>query len=99
MSGETASGKSALALELAEQFDGEIISADSWTVYKGFDVGTAKPSAAEREKIPHHLLDVADPTEGFSAVIFQNLAKQAIADISARGKLPHHGRRHGLIYR
>lgn len=86
--GETASGKSALAMELAERFGGELICADSWTVYKGFDIGTAKPSAEEREKIPHHLLDVADPAEGFSAVIFQKLAKQAIADIGSRGKLP-----------
>jgi len=86
--GETASGKSALALTLAKKFDGELISADSWTVYKGFDVGTAKPSAAERAEVPHHLLDVADPADGFSAVIFQRLAKQAIDDITARGKLP-----------
>ena len=86
--GETASGKSALALTLAKKFDGELISADSWTVYKGFDVGTAKPSAEERAEVPHHLLDVADPADGFSAVIFQRLAKQAIDDITARGKLP-----------
>jgi tRNA dimethylallyltransferase len=57
-------------------------------VYKGFDVGTAKPSAAEQAEVPHHLLDVADPADGFSAVIFQKLAKQAIEDITARGKLP-----------
>lgn len=86
--GETASGKSALAMELAEQFDGELICADSWTVYKGFDIGTAKPSPADRVRVPHHLLDVADPAEGFSAVLFQRLAKEAIADITARGKLP-----------
>jgi len=86
--GETASGKSALALELARRFNGELICADSWTVYKGFDIGTAKPTAAERAAVPHHLLDVADPAAGFSAVLFQKLAKQAIADIAARGKLP-----------
>jgi len=86
--GETASGKSALALELAERFGGELVCADSWTVYRGFDVGTAKPSEEERQRMPHHLLDVADPAEGFSAVLFQRLAKEAIADISARGKLP-----------
>lgn len=86
--GETASGKSALAMEVAEKFHGELICADSWTVYKGFDIGTAKPSTEDREKIPHHLLDVADPREGFSAVVFQRLAKQAIADITGRGKLP-----------
>jgi tRNA dimethylallyltransferase len=86
--GETASGKSAMAVELAKKFDGEIISADSWTVYKGFDIGTAKPSNVERALIPHHLLDVADPRGGFSAVIFQQLAQAAIHAIHRRGKLP-----------
>ena len=86
--GETASGKSALALELAERFNGELICADSWTVYRGFDIGTAKPTAEERAKTPHHLLDVADPAEGFSVVLFQRQAKQAIVDITARGRLP-----------
>lgn len=86
--GETASGKSALAMELAQQFDGELVCADSWTVYKGFDIGTAKPTAADQALVAHHLLDVADPVEGFSAVLFQRLAKEAIADIQARGKLP-----------
>ncbi len=86
--GETASGKSALALELAKRLDGELICADSWTVYRGFDVGTAKPNLSERAKVPHHLLDVADPLGGFSAVEFQKRAKQAIADIAGRGKLP-----------
>jgi tRNA dimethylallyltransferase len=86
--GETASGKSALAMELAQRFDGEIICADSWTVYKGFDVGTAKPSNKERLLIPHHLLDVADPRGGFNAVVFQELAFAAINAIVRRGKLP-----------
>lgn len=86
--GETASGKSALALELARRFDGELICADSWTVYKGFDVGTAKPPLAEQREIRHYLLDVADPKQGFSAVAFQRLARWAISDIQARGKLP-----------
>jgi tRNA dimethylallyltransferase len=86
--GETASGKSALALDLAEKFDGELICADSWTVYKDFDIGTAKPSAEEQARVPHHLLNVAEPAEGFSAVVFQELAKEAIRDISLRGKLP-----------
>lgn len=86
--GETASGKSALALELAKKFDGELICADSWTVYKGFDIGTAKPSMLERAMVPHHLLDVADPRGGFSAVIFQQLAQAAINAIYRRGKLP-----------
>jgi len=86
--GETASGKSALAMDLSRKYDGELICADSWTVYNGFDIGTAKPSKAEQAEIPHHLLDVADPRDGFSAVLFQQLAQQAIADITARGKLP-----------
>jgi tRNA dimethylallyltransferase len=86
--GETASGKSALAMELAERFNGELICADSWTVYRGFDIGTAKPTTADQVRVPHHLLDVADPAEGFSAVIFQKLAEAAIADIAARGKVP-----------
>jgi tRNA dimethylallyltransferase len=86
--GETGSGKSALAMELAKRLDGEIISADSWTVYKDFDIGTAKPSGLERAEIPHHLLDVADAHGGFNAVIFQQLATSAIKSITARGKLP-----------
>lgn len=87
VAGETASGKSALAMELAMRFDGELICADSWTVYKGFDIGTAKSSPAERKRVPHHLLDIADPREGFSAAIFQRRAMQAIEEISARGKI------------
>ena len=86
--GETASGKSALALELAKKFDGELICAGSWTVYKDFNIGTAKPSNLERAQIPHHLLDVADPRGGFSAVVFQQLAQTAIDAIHRRGKLP-----------
>lgn len=86
--GETASGKSALALELAQEFNGEIICADSWTVYKGFDIGTAKPSEADQILVPHHLLDVAEPEVGFSAAVFQRMTKQAIEDTTARGKLP-----------
>lgn len=86
--GETASGKSALAFELAKRFDGEIINADSWAVYRDFNIGTAKPSTEERRAIPHHLLDVADPTVGFSAAVFQRLANEAIEDIVSRGKLP-----------
>lgn len=86
--GETASGKSALALELAEKFGGELICADSWTVYKGFDIGTAKPSSEEQAAVPHHLLDVADPAVGFSAVEFKKLAVNTIRSIIKRGKLP-----------
>ncbi len=86
--GETASGKTALSIELAKKLSGEIICADSWTVYKGFDIGTAKPTISEQQGIPHHLLDVAEPLEGFSVARFQKLAKELIADISGRGKLP-----------
>jgi tRNA dimethylallyltransferase len=86
--GETASGKSALALKLAKQYDGELICADSWTVYKGFDIGTAKPTEAEQKEVRHHLLDIADPRVGFSAVLFKQHALAAIEDISSRGKLP-----------
>jgi tRNA dimethylallyltransferase len=86
--GETASGKSGLAMELAQKFEGEIICADSWTVYKGFDIGTAKPSKKDRLLVPHHLLDVADPSGGFNAVVFQELAEAAINGIVRRGKLP-----------
>jgi tRNA dimethylallyltransferase len=86
--GETAAGKSALAMSLAEQFDGELLCADSWTVYKGFNIGSAKPGADEQARIPHHMLDIADPVEGFSAAVFKRLAQQTIIDITARGKLP-----------
>ncbi len=86
--GATASGKSNLAIDLAEKFSGEIINADSWAVYKNFNIGTATPSLAERRGIQHYLLDVADPALGFSAAEFKKLAKEAIENISSRGKLP-----------
>jgi tRNA dimethylallyltransferase len=86
--GETASGKSALALKLAQQFNGEIICADSWTVRREADIGTAKPSLEERAMIPHHLLDVVGPDDDFTAAVFKDLANAAIEDISNRGKLP-----------
>lgn len=86
--GTTASGKSALAIELAERFGGEIICADSRTIYRGMDIGTAKPTAAERAQLPHHMLDVVDPDEPFSAAQFKQAANQAIDEIQARGKLP-----------
>lgn len=86
--GQTASGKSALALRLAEQFNGEIVAADSRTVYKDMDIGTAKPTPDERAIVPHHLIDVVAPDEPFSAADFQRLANAAINDITSRGKLP-----------
>ncbi len=86
--GPTASGKSAAGMELARQFDGEIICADSRTVYKGLDIGTAKPSHSDQLEIPHHLLDVVEPNEAFSAAKFQTLANQAISEIHGRNNLP-----------
>lgn len=86
--GPTASGKSDLALRVAQEFNGELICADSRTVYKGLDIGTAKPTLDERAKVPHHLLDVVEPCEPFTAAQFKHLANAAIADISGRGKLP-----------
>src|SRR3989442_8404445 len=84
--GPTASGKTALAVELAEKLDGEIVSADSQQCYRGLDAGTAKPTPQERARAPHHLLDVADPEEQLDAARFVQLADAAIADIAGRGK-------------
>jgi tRNA dimethylallyltransferase len=86
--GPTASGKSALAMMLAQRFDGEIVTVDSAQVYRGMDIGTAKPSRDERERVPHHLLDIVDPTEAYSAACFVRDATQAIGDIRARGRVP-----------
>ncbi len=86
--GETASGKSALAMALAAWFDGEIICADSWTVYRGFDIGTVKPTETDRQQVPHHLLDIADPLKGFSAAEFKRRAVAVIENITKRGKVP-----------
>lgn len=86
--GPTASGKTALALDIAGRFNGEIIAADSRTVYRGMDIGTAKPTPQERRQIPHHLLDIVAPDQPFSVADFQRLAQAAIASIAARGKLP-----------
>lgn len=88
VAGPTASGKSALALALAERVGGELVNADSQQVYRGLDVGTAKPTAAERARVPHHLLDVAEPGEGMDAARFVALADAAVAKIAARGRVP-----------
>jgi tRNA dimethylallyltransferase len=88
VAGPTASGKSALALRLARERGGEIVSCDSQQVYRGLDIGTAKPSAVERASVPHHLLDVADPSEAFSAAEFARLGRAALAGIRERGRLP-----------
>ncbi len=85
--GETASGKSALALELAKQFNGEIICADSRTVYKGMDIGTAKPSLEEQSSVVHHGLDVVEPDQKFSVADFKSLALAAIREAGTRDKL------------
>jgi tRNA dimethylallyltransferase len=86
--GQTASGKSALALSIAERWNGEIIAADSRTIYDGMDIGTAKPTIAEQKKVHHHLLDLTTPDKPFTASDFKDRAVAAIADISSRGKLP-----------
>jgi len=86
--GETASGKSALALHLAERHDGEIICADALTVRRGVDIGTAKPTDADRARVPHHLIDVAAPCQDFTAAVFKERALSAIEDIAARGSVP-----------
>lgn len=86
--GETASGKSSLALEIAKRFQGEIIGADSWTVYREFNIGTAKPTLEELAEVPHHLFDIADAPDGFNAALFKKLANDAIGDVHARSKLP-----------
>lgn len=86
--GPTASGKSELAMRIARRYNGEIICADSRTVYKGLDIGTAKPSKADQAEIPHHLLDIIEPEKTFSAAEFQRLANSAIDDSKKRQKMP-----------
>ncbi len=86
--GPTASGKTGLSLRLAERFQGEIVSCDSVAVYREFEIGTAKPSQAERRRVPHHLIDIAGPTDLVTAGDYSRLARQAIQEISARGRLP-----------
>ena len=86
--GPTATGKSALGIAIAERFNGEIINCDSTAVYRGFDIGTDKVPLAERRGIPHHLIDIADPTDEYTAAQFARDAAAVISDIHARGKLP-----------
>jgi tRNA dimethylallyltransferase len=86
--GPTASGKSALGLSLAERYGGEIINCDSTAVYRGFDIGTDKLSVTARRGIPHHLIDIAEPTEVYTAAQFARDAARTIRDIHARGRLP-----------
>jgi tRNA dimethylallyltransferase len=97
--GPTASGKSALGLALAERAGGEIVACDSQQVYVGMDVGTAKPTAEERRRVPHHALDLVRPDEPFHAARWAAVARAAIADITARGRLPIVVGGTGLYYR
>jgi len=86
--GPTASGKTDIAIALAQLLDGEIISADSRLVYKDFDIGTAKPTKEERAQVPHHLIDIAHPEKTYSVGLYKKQAEQIIKDITNRGKLP-----------
>jgi tRNA dimethylallyltransferase len=86
--GPTAAGKSETALAVAELIGAEIVSADSMLVYRGMDIGTAKPSPADRARVRHHLIDVAEPSEAFSVARYQELAFAAVADIERRGRVP-----------
>ncbi len=86
--GPTAVGKTELAIQLAERLNGEIVSADSRLFYRGMDIGTAKPTPEEQARVPHHLIDIADPDEILSLAVFQRKAQDAIADIHTRNKIP-----------
>ncbi|MBB3827258.1 tRNA (adenosine(37)-N6)-dimethylallyltransferase MiaA [Xanthomonas arboricola] len=97
--GPTASGKTALALEAAQRWDGEIVSVDSALVYRGLDIGAAKPDAGMRAAVPHHLIDLRDPWQVYSAAEFATDARKAIDDIVARGKLPILAGGTGLYFR
>ena len=97
--GPTATGKSALGIALARQFDGEVVSCDSTAVYRGFDIGTDKVPLDERQGVPHHMIDVADPTEAYSAARYAKEASAVIRDITRRSKLPVLVGGTGLYYR
>ena len=97
--GPTASGKTEASVNLAESLGAEIVCVDSMLVYRGMDIGTAKPGAEQRARVPHHLLDLADPTEPFSAARFQELARRAVSDIQSRGGRPLLVGGGGLYYR
>jgi tRNA dimethylallyltransferase len=86
--GPTAVGKTEIAIQLAERLNGEIVSADSRLFYRGIDIGTAKPSLEEQARVPHHLIDIANPDENLSLAVFQQKAREVIQDIQARNKLP-----------
>lgn len=86
--GPTASGKTGFAIQVAKKLEGEIICVDSTTVYRGFDIGTSKPTAEQQAEVPHHLLDILSPTEAFNARDFVETAKKSIEEVQNRGKLP-----------
>ncbi|ADV81110.1 tRNA (adenosine(37)-N6)-dimethylallyltransferase MiaA [Terriglobus saanensis] len=86
--GPTGSGKTALSLALAEELNGEIVSCDSVSIYRGMEIGSAKPTAAERARIPHHMLDVADPSEAYTAGDYSRAGREVLADLHSRGKTP-----------
>lgn len=88
IAGATATGKTALSVELAKKYNGEVVSADSMQIYKGMDIGTAKPTEAEKQGITHHLMDFVNPSEEYSVADYVSDAHKCIEDISARGKLP-----------
>ena len=88
IAGPTASGKTACAVELCKRIGGEVISADSMQIYRGMDVLSAKPTADEMQGVPHHMLGVADPSEKYTAALYRDRAREIIADVHARGKMP-----------
>ena len=88
LSGPTAGGKTQTGIELAKRIDAEIVSLDSMAVYRGMDVGTAKPTLSEREAVPHHLIDRIDPSEEFSVAQYIEAARRAVLEVEARGKTP-----------
>src|SRR5689334_18860050 len=86
--GPTASGKSDLAISLAQRFNGEIVNYDSVQVFRGFDIGSAKPTLAEREAVPHHMIDICEPTDLFTAGDYSREARAVLKDITDRGRVP-----------
>lgn len=99
IAGPTASGKTKMAIDLAKQIDGEIVSADSRLIYKGFDIASAKPTLEEREGVPHHLIDIVEPEFDYSAGNYADDARKAIYDIISRGKTPIVAGGTGLYFR
>ena len=99
IAGPTASGKTKLAIEIAHKLNGEIISADSRLVYKGFNIAAAKPSIEEREGVPHHLIDIVEPEYDYSVAEFRDDASKKIKEISERGAIPIVAGGTGLYFR